>query len=72
MVLPTVSMELTFITAAIAAKEKRKVQCYDILSAFVNTNVDEDVLMVLRGELANMMIQIVPQVFRMHVTMDRK
>ena len=28
-----------FITAAIAAKEKRKVRCYDIPSAFVNTDV---------------------------------
>jgi len=27
---PTVSTESTFITAAIAVKEKRKVRCYDI------------------------------------------
>ena len=51
-------------TAAIAANEKRKVRCFDILSAFVNTDVDKDVLMVLKGELANMMIQIAPQVYR--------
>jgi hypothetical protein len=61
-----------FITAAIAAKEKRKVQCYDISSAFVNTDVDEDVLMVLRGELANMMVQIAPQIYRKYITVDRK
>ncbi len=54
--LPTVLTESTFITAAIVAKEKRNVQCYYIPSAFVNTNVDEDVLMVLRGELADMMV----------------
>jgi hypothetical protein len=66
-----VSTELTFITAAIAAKEKRKVRCYDIPSAFVNTDVDKDV-MVLRGELANMMVQIVPQIYRKYVTEDRK
>jgi hypothetical protein len=70
--LPTVATEPTFITAAIVAKEKRKVQCYDIPSVFVNTNVDKDVLMVLRGELADMMVQIAPQVYRKHVTMDRK
>ncbi len=70
-VLPTVLTELTFITAAIVAKEKRKVRCYDIPSVFVNTNVDEDVLMVLRGELANMMVQIAPQVYRKHITVDR-
>ena len=69
---PTVSTESTFITAAIAAKEKRKVRCYDIPSAFVNTDVDEDVLMVLRGELADMMVQIAPQIYRKYVTVDRK
>ena len=50
--LPTVSTESTFITAMIAAKERRKVQCYDVPSAFVNTDVKKDVIMVLKGELA--------------------
>ncbi len=71
-VLPTVSTESMFITAAIVAKEKRKVQCYDIPSTFVNTDVDEDVIMVLRGELSDMMVQIAPQIYRKYVTVDRK
>jgi hypothetical protein len=70
--LPTVSTESTFITAAIVAKEKRKVQCYDIPSAFVHTDVEKDVLMVLRGELADMMVQIAPQIYKKYVTVDRK
>jgi hypothetical protein len=70
--LPTVSTESTFITAAIPAKERRKVQCYDIPSAFVHTDVDEDILMVLRRELADMMVQIAPQIYRKYVTVDRK
>ena len=37
---------------------------------FVNTDVDKDVLMVLKGELAEMMIQIAPQVYRKYVTVD--
>ncbi len=53
---PTVSTESTFIMAAIAASERRKVRCFDIPSAFVNTDVDEAVLMVLKGELAEMMV----------------
>ena len=57
---PTVSMESTFITGAIAASERRKVRCYNIPSAFINRDEDEDVLMVLRGELTEMMIQIAP------------
>ncbi len=70
--LPTISTELTFITAAIAASERRKVRCYDIPSAFVNTHVDEDVLVVLKGELKEMMVQIAPQVYRKYVTVDKK
>jgi hypothetical protein len=69
---PTISTELTIITAAIAASERRKVRCYDTPSAFVNTDVDEDVLMVLKGKLAETMVQIAPQVYRKYVTVDKK
>jgi hypothetical protein len=67
-----VSAESTFITGAITASERRKVRCYDVPSAFVNTDVDKDVLMVLKEELAEMMIQIAPQVYRKYVTVDKK
>ncbi len=70
--LPAVSTKSVFITSAIAASEKRKVRCYDIPSAFMNTDVDEDVLMVLKGELAEMMIQIAPQNYQKYVTVARK
>ncbi len=70
--LPTVSTESTFITASIAASKRRIVQCYNVPSAFVNMDVDEDVLMVLKGKLAEMMVQIAPQVYRKYMTVDRK
>jgi hypothetical protein len=41
-------------------------------SAFINTDVDEDVIMVLKAELAEMMVQIAPEVYRRYVTIDRK
>ncbi len=41
-------------------------------STFVNTNIDEEVIMVLKGELAEMMIQITPEVYRKYVSVDRK
>jgi hypothetical protein len=69
---PTVSTELTFITATIAAKEGRKVRCYDVLSAFVSTDVDEDVIKVMKGELADMMVQITPEVYRRYISADKK
>jgi hypothetical protein len=68
----TVLTESTFITGAIAASEHREVRCYNVPSAFVNTNVDNDVLMVLKGELAEVMIQIAPQGYRKYVTVDKK
>jgi hypothetical protein len=61
-----------FITSAIAASKKRHIRCYDVPSAFVNTDVDENVLMVLRGELAEMMVHIAPQIYRKHITVDKK
>jgi hypothetical protein len=67
-----VSMELTFITALIAAHEQWVAQCFDLPSACVNTNVDKDVIMVLKGELAEMMIQIAPEVYQKYMTMDKK
>jgi hypothetical protein len=67
----TVSTELTIITASIAAKEKRMVGCYNIPSTFMNTDVDEDVLMVLKGDLAEMMVQIVPKIYQKYITMDK-
>ncbi len=70
--LPTVSTESVFITSAIDGIKKRKLVCYDIPSMFLNTDVDEDVLMVLKGELVEMMIQIAPQTYQKYVTVDRK
>ncbi len=69
---PTVSIELTFITVSISANKKRKVRCYNVPSTFVITDVDMDILMVLKGKLAKMMVQIAPQVYRKYVTVDRK
>ena len=69
---PTVSTESTFTTAAIAAVEKRKVQCYNVPSAFVNTDVDKDVIMVLKGDLVDMMVQIAPETYRKYITTDKK
>jgi hypothetical protein len=69
---PTVSTELTFIMASIAAHEKRFVRCYDVPSAFMNTDVDKEVIMVLKGDLAEMMIQVALEVYRKYMAADKK
>jgi len=69
---PTVSTESTFVNATIAAAEKRRVRCYDVPCAFVNTEIDEDVIMVLKGDLADVMVQIAPEVYMKNITTDKK
>jgi hypothetical protein len=61
-----------FITSAIAASEKRHVRCYDVPSAFVNTDIDVNVLLVLKGELAEMMVHITPQIHGKYITLNKK
>ena len=60
---PTVANESVFITLVIAARKKRFLRCYDVPGAFLHTESDENVLMVLRGELAEMMVHIAPQIY---------
>ncbi len=68
----TVSTESMFIMAAIAMSENRKVRCYDVPSAFVNTDIDKDMLMVLKGKLATMLLNISLEVYQRYMTADRK
>ncbi len=70
--MPTVLTDSAFITATVAANEMRKVCCYDIPSAFIITDVNGDMIMVLKGELAEMMIQIALEVYRGYVVVDKK
>jgi hypothetical protein len=51
-----------FITSTVVGSKRRHIRCSDVPSAFVNTDVDENVLMVLGGELAEMMVHIAPQI----------
>jgi hypothetical protein len=61
-----------FITSAIAVSKRRKVRCYNVPSAFVNTDIDEDVLMMLKEELATMLMEIAPELYSRYVTADKK
>jgi hypothetical protein len=69
---PTVSNESVFITAAIAAFENRFVRCFDVPGAFLHTDTDERVFMVLRGPLAEMLVNIAPETYKNFVTVDKK
>ena len=55
-----------------AVFKNRHVRSYDVPSAFVNTDLDEEVDMVLRGELAELLVKVAPDIYRKYVTKDRK
>jgi hypothetical protein len=70
--LPTVAMESMFITAVIDTHEGRDVACFDIPGALLHADVDEDITMVLKGRLAELMVQVAPNLYRKYITVDRK
>ncbi len=70
--LPTVATESVFITAVIDAHEGRGVACFDILGAFLHADVDEDITMVLKGRLAELMVQVAPNLYRKYITVDKR
>ena len=69
---PTPSTDAIFITAAIDAYERRHVGQFDIPGAFLHTDSDEEITVVLEGTLAEIMARIDPQVYRKHITKNGK
>ena len=68
---PTVARESVIISAVIDAHERRHVGTYDIPGAFLTADCDVDddeVIMILKGRLAEMMIQVSPSLYRKYIT----
>ena len=57
---PTPSADAIFVTAAIDAYERRHVAQFDIPGAFLHTDTNEDIVMVLEGPLAELMVKLDP------------
>jgi hypothetical protein len=68
--LPTMAMESVFITIVIDAH--KDVACFNIPGAFLHADVNEDITMVLKGRLAELMVQVVPNLYSKYITVDRK
>ncbi len=69
---PTVAMELVFITTIVDAHKGQDVACFDILGAFLHADVEEDITMVLKSRLAELMVQVAPNLYRKYITVNRK
>ena len=66
--LPTVATDSIFMTGVIDAKDMRAIAILDIANAFLHAENDEKIPMLLRGRLAEMMVQVDPSMYRKYVT----
>ena len=67
---PTVSLEAVLLTATIEAEEKRVVAVVDIPNAFVQTKMDDKVVMKLRGKLAEIMVMMAPEIYKKYIVVE--
>ena len=70
--LPTVLLEVVFITAVIEAYEEHDVACFDIPEAFLHAKSDEDITMILKGRLAELTVKVAPNQYRKYISVDSK
>ena len=56
----------------IDAHKRRDVGCYDIPGAFLHADSDEDITMILKGWLAELMVQVAPNLYRKYITVDKR
>jgi hypothetical protein len=67
---PTVALESVLITATIYAFEERDVAIVDVPGAFLSTDMDDEVIMTIRGRLAELMVKAAPTIYRKYITID--
>jgi hypothetical protein len=60
---PTVATDAVFLTGAVDAYQGRDVAFIDLPGAFLHTITDEKIIMVLRGELCELMCMMVPKLY---------
>ena len=69
---PTMDNESLMITTAINAHEKRDVMKIDLPGAFLHAYNDEEIYMLLKGELAELMVLVDPEYYRPFLFHDSK
>jgi hypothetical protein len=56
-------MDIVMITSAIDAHEGHVVKKMDFYGSFLHADLDEEVVMLLRGQLADLMVQVDPGLY---------
>ena len=59
------------LTATIDAKEGRDVAIIDIPNAFVQTKMDDKVVIKLRGKLAEIMVMMAPEIYTKYIVVEK-
>jgi hypothetical protein len=70
--LPTVATDNILISATIDAHKGRDAATIDIPGAFLNAYNDKKMIMLLKGCLAELMVQVDPQLYRKYIIHDSK
>jgi hypothetical protein len=65
---PTVALESVLITANIEEFEGRYVVIINVPGAFLSAKMGEEVIMNIRGRLAELMVQEAPNIYRKYIT----
>lgn len=69
---PTIRTEAVFIIIVIAAKEKRDVASMDLPGAFMQTDLDGEMIIVkFEGRTAELLAMIDPSLYRQHVMVEK-
>ena len=69
---PTVATEAVFLTAVIDALENREVAIVDIPGAFMQVDLDDELVIVrLTGKMVELLIEIDPDMYRPYLTHER-
>jgi hypothetical protein len=69
---PTVMNDSVQITSGIEAHKGRVVVTCDIPGAFLHADLDEEVYMLLRGQLADLMVKIDPELYGPYLTKSKR
>ena len=65
---PTVATDSILLTGVRDAKDQRAIAILDNANAFLHVENDKKIIMLLRGRLAEMMVQVDPSMYRKYVT----
>ena len=64
-------IDAVLLTSVIDALEARDISVTNIPGVYLTMDIDEEVHMILKGKLAEMMVLTVPEVYRIYITISK-